>query len=296
MTPQMAKFDKNKGQEQPLHRLPARPLQEPDPQGLLNAYSALETIRDAFAESEAGLEKVRIVPACVPNCGACCQISTPVCWAIEAEMVLSMSIGPRFGLLMDACEGWLLERHAGLGIYSPEVGRGQEQDKSLIATLNEEWLTATHLTCPFLQEDKRCGIYSSRPIVCQAYGITRVPSGECPRPLAANETRERQQYVAGVQQLQAYIRDFILGLKPEWRISWFLPTILFALGRPEKFRAYVTAGQVASAKLRTWPVYPLPIWQEQIDKLYASLFLVRQKAQEASGILGVPVAVHPEQE
>jgi len=110
----------------------------------LAAHRALLAKVDAF--ERAARERRAASMACRAGCGACCETKLTVC-DVEADVV-----------------------REGLGALEPEVRRrvaaraGRSADR-----------------CVMLEEDGRCAIYASRPLVCRTQGLAlRYPDGTIP--------------------------------------------------------------------------------------------------------------------
>ena len=122
------------------------------------------------------------VPICIEGCGKCCSHNSVLSYGVEAELAVGWLYShPDMILDLKAkCRAWLIE--PGDWTYT------RQMSPELWASLEPEYLRALVTRCPFLQDDARCSIHEIRPIVCRAYGVTRLPGVECPRPLGIGET------------------------------------------------------------------------------------------------------------
>ena len=233
------------------------------------AYRRLEQIHQAFEGAALELERVRVAPLCVPNCGKCCQRMTPYIWDIEGRHIRGSIMGNgHLSRIMDIAEAWSLDKIKGVHSYGVPAGKVSPQ---AWASLQLEVQAVMNSSCPFLDEEKRCSIYGSRPISCRAYGVTRIPGQDCLRPLGQGEDQSRRAFYTGPGgiKLRQKVDAFIIGLEqPGWRVSWFMPTLLLLLGRPAKYKTLVDNNQIAAAKLMISPVSPSLLWQGQLEEIW----------------------------
>jgi len=237
--------------------------------GQLQAYMALDGIYGGFERAALELSAARAAPLCVENCGRCCEINTPYCWGIEASYIISALLGQsKLGWALDACRSWLLDRVDGLSVYGPREPTAAQDRMKLI----EENQVAAKSPCPFLDAEKRCAIHEFRPLVCRAYGVTRLPSPfDCKAPLGLYETKEqRLRYgSAGAMALQQQVSQFLRDLPPEQRAAYFLPTALLRQARPKVFAGL--QDRFASAKMVAFATSPAMIWQEQLEQQWRQM-------------------------
>jgi len=231
---------------------------------MVEALASLSRIHRVIDAETLTLETHLGVPVCIPNCGKCCE--TVLAHRIEADFAISAMIGEgKFHQMVSRCEGWLLERHKEAQIYEgPLVGIVRAQ-------IAEEWHKIINLPCLFLESDKSCLIYSGRPLVCRAFGVTHAPGPTpdfCPRPLGVGESQRRRGYVDS-QQLQQEVKTLLAGLMDkEWATSGWLPAIIYREACPDKYKALVADNKVASAKLiGVTQDYGL-LWQEQLEAIW----------------------------
>lgn len=235
---------------------------------LLQAYSELEKIHRAFDGAALELMTARAAPLCVEKCGKCCYCVHA--WGVEGQYVLSVIAGNgSLTRIMGCCEAWLLDRHSGVTTYGLKPGRvpqGEWQNK-----LGDEVAALMRSPCPLLDSDKRCTIYDSRPITCLAYGTTRMAGRECPRPLGVGESETVRAYYSGPgsMALRNRVTRLIAGLRTQWASSWFLPTLLYSMGKPGNFKALIEDSKIASVKLLVGGVSPDIIWQEQLERVWS---------------------------
>lgn len=233
------------------------------------AYHRLEQVHLAFERAAQELERARAASLCIPNCGKCCERMTPYIWDIEGRYIRGSIMGNgHLGRNMDMAEAWLLNKVKGVHSYGTPAGK---MSPEAFASLRPEVQAVMNSPCAFLDEEKRCVLYSSRPISCRAYGVTRLTDRDCPRPLGAGEDPLRRAYFTGPGglKLRQRVNSFVTGLEqPTWRVSWFLPTLLYLLCRPEKYKALVDNNQIAAAKLVISPASPSLLWQEQLEELW----------------------------
>jgi len=233
---------------------------------MVKAFRGLMAIHSAFGGAARELEVSRAVPLCIEHCGWCCERSTPVVWAIEAHNIVSCALGNgHLSEIRSRCEGWLLDSVPGVKIYGLPSGRVQD-----IEALRPEIEIVQRTACPFLDGDKRCIIHKDKPILCMAYGVTRVPGRQCRRPMGMGESESVRAFFGGqgAVTIKDGIGKYLSGLRPEWTPSWFLPTILFMLTDEKKYKAIVDDGKVASAKLIVGRASPNIIFQEQLQVLW----------------------------
>lgn len=231
---------------------------------MIEALASLSQVHKDMDAARIALETQLGVPICIPNCGKCCE--TVLAHRIEADFAISAVIGEgKFYEVVSRCEGWLLERHKEAQIYEgPPVGVVQVK-------IAEEWNRLVHMPCLFLEGDKGCLIYSGRPLVCRAFGVTHAPGPTpdfCPRSLGVGEDQRRRGYVDS-QQLQQKVKTLLAGLQDkEWATSGWLPTIIYREACPDKYRALVADNKIASAKLiGVTQDYGL-LWQEQMEVIW----------------------------
>ncbi len=233
---------------------------------MIDAFKQLRKLYREFESARDALEKGIGVPICVPHCGSnCCEHNLPMFRTIEGINAVSVAIGQaNIKQVADIAEGWLLERHSVTTIYEGE-SHGWASEKLLA-----EWRALSRSQCPFLDAEKRCMIYLSRPLVCRAYGVTRLPEVRlCPRRLGRGELPERMMVVDGSpirNRLSSYVKEW--GEKNKaWLVSGFVPTVIYRAARPEKYKAFILDNRIASAKIIGTEYDVNLMWQPQVDAL-----------------------------
>lgn len=230
-------------------------------QALIERLQDLEQIYREFDVVSDDLSCQLGVPLCIPNCGKCCEVVL----AHRIEAVFAVHVSIREGILDEVAsraQNWLLEHHSQAPTYD-----GPPLD-SVDTKISEEFRALAELKCPFLLADRTCLIYHGRPMVCRAYGVTRIAGPTldfCPRPLGKGETELHKAW-ANTPELKDNINKFIASLNgTDWKMVGRLPTAIFDLVHPERFKEYATDNRIASAKLIGLPrLYPGLLWQEQI--------------------------------
>lgn len=228
---------------------------------MINELLALREIHQGFQDAADVLAASLGVPICV-GCGQCCRENTPIAFQIEGIWAVSSLTGA--GLLRDAlsiAEGWLLERHHEAQTYEG-MPRGAVNPR-----VSDEFDLLHRLPCPFLTADNRCSVYIGRPLPCRAFGVTRMASPKCQRPLGFGELTFRKAYFDGESaelNLKAALEVLVKETAPERMASALFPTLLFRHANPDKFYAYVGDNRIASAKLLAVPFSPAILWQSQL--------------------------------
>lgn len=231
---------------------------------MLQAFSELRTIHRMLGEAEGWLLQHRGVPICIEKCGKCCEINTVPVHSIEASMVVSYIIGAGKTEWIDWCRNWLIERHpqaptyGGMpkGVTSPE--------------LTQEWKDLQRTPCIFLSTDKRCLIYEFRPLPCRTFGVTRIPTSYCPRPLAKAEMSGQALYVGGrpalilIKETQGFLKR-VAQRNPDWAQQGFLPAMIMRQAREKEFRDLIADNRIASAKLVGTAYSLQSLWQYQVE-------------------------------
>ncbi len=259
------------GAAAPTHRVTIVP--GGDLPSLLGYWGALDRLYLGFAEAARRVEAATGQPICVPGCGLCCQHNTVHVYGVEAEYSASFLLGQpdRLKAALDACREWLTKpgdytygRGISMGLWDDLVKRGE-----LMRALTED--------CPFQVEATReCLIHSSRPAVCRAYGVTRLPGRDCPRPVGMNETADsRCWWDAHHRSLPLYdmMGQIVASIKePRYSRQGFLPMMLF-----ERFRAKELAGLLDDGKVPLVKVavgqgagYSL-LWQDEMEAQWSAI-------------------------
>jgi Fe-S-cluster containining protein len=241
---------------------------------VLKPLRQLEALYRAFDLAEKDLTAYIGVPICVEHCGRCCEITSPDVWEIEARFLVSSLIGRdgRVGRVVSACEGWLLDRSPKLKTYG--IMAGELTSEQWDQMRPEVDFLLQNYPCPFLSEEKRCLIHFARPVVCRCYGVTRMPSRICPRPLAKIESADVRAHIAPDSHIGKKLREMLWEtLKSAdsvgWAWTYFLPTILYMILEPNKFNAYAADGRIATAKLLRLRTNTAILFQDQLNEIWA---------------------------
>jgi Fe-S-cluster containining protein len=230
---------------------------------VLKAFIELRNLHTLFDAAQGVLEIDLGTPVCFPKCGLCCTHRLPDCMVIEGALMVSMLTGEgALSRVTQIAEDWLLQKTPEATIYRGlPVGFVPPDIKA-------EWEALSATRCPFLDEEtKKCAIYSSRPLVCRAYGTTR-DIQYCPRPLGKGEHSTRRGVIDSTE-----IRKVVQGFKdhcsryPEWTIRGFAPAILYRAAFPDKFHGLVDDNRIASAKVIGTEMDFALMWQPDVDAM-----------------------------
>jgi Fe-S-cluster containining protein len=227
-------------------------------------WSKLEVIHVAYGLAQQEVETAIGVPICQPDCGRCCAENSISCYGFEAEYVGSCLIGA--GLLkegLDRARAWLTE--PGQWTYGSKLNL--EKLKELVPELRRASLSP----CCFLMDDKKCMIWNSRPMVCRAYGVTRMPGPICPRRLGIGEdflhrvTWDPDHPKVPVRPLF----NSLIGMvrEPNYLRQAFLPMMLFQRFRADELAGLAYDGKIPLVKLHVgWGEGISMLWQEQVER------------------------------
>ena len=227
---------------------------------MLESLLTLDSIYKRFTKAAYELEETIEVPLCISNCGKCCEITL----ARRIEIVYALSTlknTDKYNEVISRAEKWLLKKHHGLKMY----GKASNSSNKLV----KEFERVMRFPCPFLNDDKSCLLYEGRPLVCRAYGVTRVsgPTAlSCPRPLGKNETKFCHAFI-DASDLKTYVNNWISKLTPEDNFTGFLPAMLYKEAHPDKYTNILPL--VASAKTVETQIYEGMLWQEQLKQVWA---------------------------
>lgn len=237
---------------------------------MIEAFLELRDIHRMFSEARRQFEQAVGVPVCIPGCGRCCQHNTPSWMTIEAIHAVSvLTGGGRLRKVVSIAEGWLLERHAQATLYEGmPVGWARPR-------LRDEWAVISRAQCPFLNEGMECLIYQVEPLVCRSFGLTRdtvdIETGydTCPRPVGKGEVPSQKLVVDGspIRQAIAAFRGRCREKNKAWLVSGLIPTVLYRVAEPERFKRLVLDNRIASAKLVGVEIETQLMWQPQVVAL-----------------------------
>ncbi len=227
---------------------------------MIVALQGLGIVHDEFSSAAAALEQGIGRPICMEKCGRCCEHNTPYATALEAVNAASRLVGQgKLAHALDLAEGWLTDS-TGMRMDGIPTGVIKEE-------IRKEWDKVRLDQCPFLTEDKRCGIWDVRPLSCRAAGVTRDLTPICPRPLGKGERDGAPMVVNGEpirQRWEALVTRIRQG-GPDLLVHGFMPALLLRAADPARFRKAVE--RAPSAKLIGTEVDPSLLWQEQLDDL-----------------------------
>jgi Fe-S-cluster containining protein len=233
---------------------------------MIYAFQKLHDFQRGFDDAARKLEEIIGCSICVSGCAKCCQ-NTVTCMTIETMNAVSVILGDaRYPKLISIAEGWLLEHHRVAPTYE-----GMLIGKFTPPNIREEFIALSTLTCPFLLENKTCVIYDARPMVCQAFGVTRAGVNICTRPHGKGETMTQLMYMQG-GALHDDIHNFKEKYKktrPDWVTFGFFPTLLYRCAKEKEFRRMVEDNRIATAKLIGTQLDTTLMWQPQIEAMQA---------------------------
>lgn len=232
---------------------------------MLEAFRKLHQFHRAFDDADKCLQETIGRPTCISGCGRCCESNTTSCMVIEAIDAVSILTGQgKLKKAVSVAEGWLLEKHNEAPSYD-----GMLAGCFVPPKINAEFAALNRLPCPFLTEAKQCSIYEARPIVCRAYGVTRVSLGLCPRPPGRGETLTQFMYMK-VPGLMQDIHAFKEGYRSnhrEWITFSLFPTLIYRAAREKQFSDLVRDNRIATAKIIGTELDQTLMWQGQIEAL-----------------------------
>lgn len=239
----------------------------------LQALRSIEVTYRAFDTAEKVLTETIGVPICMSGCGKCCDVTTPLGWEFEARFLISYLMGSEsenLSKILSICDGWLLERD-GLSTFGWKNELSKDQQAKLSPEIDKVLLASP---CPFLTVDKLCMVHKARFLICRAYGVTRMTSRICNRPLSPIEDQDTKAHIGpfgpvGNRVNRMINRSYREAAKLGWLGVQFMPTALFSITNPTKFAQYVDNNLVPTAKLVTMGVNPAIIFQDQLDSIWA---------------------------
>ena len=249
---------------------------------LLRRLTVLEALHGLYQQAEGELTRHIGVPICMDKCGKCCQHNTVMVWGIEVERIASCLVGQRNVLneVMERCERWLLHDN---GVV-PSPTQLAKNPLKVIQAGNE----LVKKLCPLLQDDMKCLIHVCRPLACRAYGVTTYPV-DCPRPPGFGEDPSRKAYNRGMGErvkvaFHELMKDFGENDRQSATVG-FLPTLLMAKLRADRFAGLVDSGMVHPVKLsRGFMASPTILWESQ----KADMTLAGQESLDEVVKKGIP--------
>jgi Fe-S-cluster containining protein len=236
---------------------------------ILECYKALKMVHLGYDLAAGQLSKQLGVPLCVENCGLCCQINVVCAYGIEAAYAVSNIATDlsTFKLITDRAEGWLRENYPSAPTKIPVVGG---EPIALTSGLNKEIDVLAEGQCPFYDSNtKLCLIHQYRPLVCRAFGVTRVAHKDCRRPESPCEHGQKLAYFGGLGATA--IKDVLDKLLEEWPTaigakSGFFPSLILAIAQPARYRKLAMSGEVSTAKLLLLDDFHGLLWQDQLEQ------------------------------
>ncbi len=236
-----------------------------DPRVEVTNFKKLEEIYFYYQRAQDKLERLIGVPICKEGCGWCCEHTCISVLPIEAHYAVSVLIGQGqptdISEVVQRCESWLLERNPRLNLYLGTIPPTLAQCQSLKEQAN--WLMNS-TPCPLLKE-KRCLIHAARPLICRAYGVTRLPAQACPRRNGKGETMT-QRACMNDPAIKETVEELFATLPKQ---TAFLPTMIFSVLRPQTMAKHISDNKIASARLIQFAKDPNLLWQEQLNAVWS---------------------------
>jgi len=238
-----------------------------------NNEKTFKNIYQLFNDAQKRLEKDTGVSICMPNCGKCCEKNQICVTGMEVQQIAGWvrKQKPVFqDRIMKLCEDWLLEPveqfqvKAGIGTYllKPE---------GIDRLMSELQYLESNTRCPLLDENKRCLIYPVRPLICRAFGVTRVAGITiCKRPIGKNEFGDFRAYADGYWRNK--IGAEIERLEETLIVKGILPTLLLMELNPQCLFNHIYHNDIASAKMSLTDTTRDYLFQEDLEN-----FMDREK-------------------
>lgn len=238
-----------------------------------NYLPQLDMVYDGFRQAASEVEKARGAPLCVDGCGQCCH-TVPISTGLEAEYAASILLGsPNLKWILEKARAWLTSVPAFKANYGRKVTRESYQREILPQMIQ---VVETE-TCPFLQDDMKCGVWLGRPAVCRGYGATHVPNPWCSRPIGAGESVESRvswdaavPFEPGTPSLKQRWEKLKSEMLLETRYSreGFFPMMLYERLRAADLAAICDEGKVPLARMTVGlgGGSHMTLWQEQLDE------------------------------
>lgn len=217
-------------------------------------------------------------PVCISNCGDCCHQSFIVP-EISAQYIaynIKTQPGKNRGMIEERLEKWLRYKVPGVRLNFSDDGTQEA------TTRQAEYEALAMLSCPFLDDNKRCLIYPWRDFNCRAWGVTRPMAAVCRRPVYEGETPEVRHYVGPENPLVKEILGQIKELEkllaehiPDALRTGWLPTVVYRLLKPEGWRKL--APEVQESKAARYEVKHLwLITKDDADKYAKKTFNLKE--------------------
>lgn len=231
----------------------------------IRSESYLALLHKYFDIAAHRVEQAAGVPLCIEHCGRCCTSNSVLSYGVEAEAAASWlySNGTLIPRVVAACEQWLTQQ--GNWTYASSITQAGWK------SLEPEYLRALTTPCPLMDADKRCLIHPVRPLVCRAYGVTRLPGAECPRPLGIGEsngqklTFDSRDRNLPIQALMDEMVDVTEDLR--YKRWGFFYTMLFERLAASRLAGLIDDGKVPTVKgMVMWGASRLMLWQTQLDE------------------------------
>jgi len=249
------------------------------------AEKLVAEIHALYDKAERKLKKQLGVPICVPGCGKCCEVNNITVRGVEIEYIalwLRKQKQEFQDKVLDICEQWLLStefeatrtdargKSRTLSIFRGMGTMGMSMEEIDQLRMEASFLVI-NTKCVLLDEDKRCLIHPARPIVCRAFGVTRVVGREiCPRPISKLESENSRGYVNDdmiVPKIKAKIEElkkYTEGHHDYISFGTFIPTLLYAMLRPQRFYDLAYKNLIPSVKFSQMNSIG-NLWQRQLE-------------------------------
>jgi len=228
----------------------------------------LKTLYEDMEKLASRVIELKGKPLCVPDCGLCCETTTPLVLLLEGRNIAmwldkqSQSVQDK---VLQNCEAWLLKP---LLYKAPPTGKGKPP----------EWVDLIQWQCPALDTEKKtCLIYPVRPLGCRTYGVTRGANAFCKAPLGLEETKEKRLHFSGppVDTFVNNVNNVMMFLKsvlPPLARSGFLPFFVYMVFCKNRMMKMLDYNTIHYAKMVASPpgIIPWTITQEDAKKSFES--------------------------
>ncbi len=244
---------------------------------MLECYKALKMVHMGYDLAANQLTNKLGVPLCVPNCGLCCEVNVVYAYGLEAAFaVSSLAAEPvLLSQVLNRAEGWLMDTDKSAPTKVPVIGG---EPIMVTRELSGEIDGVAGKACPFLNSDKTCLIHAYRPLVCRAFGVTRIAHRDCRRPTGKIEHGAKVAYFGGLgatavkDVIEEILREVPTPTGPK---SGFFPTLLYAIAKPGLYRKLAMSGNISTAKLLMFDDFHGLLWQDQLEK-YREAIIARR--------------------